>query len=75
MPTDQREEIEIAIQQGIPIYSRLNERQEAFVVELVKQYGKEAQYLDGEGAWVNPRETLIALSKGLHLLIIFGKFK
>ena len=69
MPTDQREEIEIAIQQGIPIYSRLNERQEAFVV--VKQYGREAEYLDKSGNWVNPRETLLALSKGFNFLINF----
>ena len=43
-------------------YFRLDERQEAFVVELVKKYGKEEQYLDKNGEWINIRQSLLDIS-------------
>jgi len=64
MPTDQQEEIELAIKAEIPIYSILDETQKAYVVQLVKKHGKERVYLDSKGEFIDLRDVIIDQAEG-----------
>ena len=73
METAQRQEVEQAIQNEVPIYSLFDDEQKKFCVALAKKYGKEHIYLDHEGNWIDLRNVLLEISarEGFNFIVDF----